>query len=92
LRWQRPDQPNGFYGIKDNIIMRTAANPKHHKVTYFPDAPFITHLIHTRYEQIEWEKWSQASRHQISEELTNTKLDEFDTTIVMKHSYSSILQ
>jgi len=22
LRWQKPDLPNGFYGLKDNIVMR----------------------------------------------------------------------
>ncbi|XP_006814546.1 uncharacterized protein LOC100368117 [Saccoglossus kowalevskii] len=27
LRWQRPDLPNGFYGLKDNVLMRTSDNP-----------------------------------------------------------------
>jgi hypothetical protein len=27
LRWQRPDEPSGFEGIKDCILMRTARDP-----------------------------------------------------------------
>lgn len=27
LRWQEPRKPNGFYGFKDCILMRTAENP-----------------------------------------------------------------
>ena len=27
LRWQRPDLPNGFYGLKESILMRTEADP-----------------------------------------------------------------
>ncbi|XP_074649271.1 uncharacterized protein LOC141904564 [Tubulanus polymorphus] len=27
LRWQRPDHPYGFYGVKDGILMRTSADP-----------------------------------------------------------------
>ncbi|XP_048585693.1 phytanoyl-CoA dioxygenase-like [Nematostella vectensis] len=27
LRWLRPDKPNGFYGLKDNILMRTSKDP-----------------------------------------------------------------
>jgi ectoine hydroxylase-related dioxygenase (phytanoyl-CoA dioxygenase family) len=29
LRWQRPDEPNGFYGLKDNILMVTSKSPDH---------------------------------------------------------------
>lgn len=29
LRWQRPDAPSGFEGIKDCILMRTARDPQH---------------------------------------------------------------
>ena len=29
LRWQRPGEANGFEGIKDNIVMRSAADPDH---------------------------------------------------------------
>lgn len=29
LRWQRPDEPSGFEGIKDCILMRTARDPNH---------------------------------------------------------------
>jgi len=29
LRWQRPDLPNGFYGLKDSILMRNSKNPNH---------------------------------------------------------------
>ena len=29
LRWQQPDRPNGFYGLKENILMRTAKDPNH---------------------------------------------------------------
>ena len=32
LRWQRPDEPSGFEGIKDCILMRTADDP-----SYRPD-------------------------------------------------------
>lgn len=32
LRWQRPDEPSGFEGIKDCILMRTAKDP-----AYRPD-------------------------------------------------------
>jgi len=28
LRWQRPDEPSGFEGIKDCILMRTARDPR----------------------------------------------------------------
>ena len=27
LRWQAPDMPNGFYGLKECIVMRTAKDP-----------------------------------------------------------------
>lgn len=29
LRWQRPDEPSGFEGIKDCILMRTARDPNY---------------------------------------------------------------
>ena len=29
LRWQRPNQPNGFYGLKECVLMRTASNPNY---------------------------------------------------------------
>jgi hypothetical protein len=29
LRWLRPDEPNGFYGLKPSLLMRTAQNPAH---------------------------------------------------------------
>ncbi|XP_038072101.1 uncharacterized protein LOC119740762 [Patiria miniata] len=29
LRWQRPDKPNGFYGIKESVLMRTPKDPNH---------------------------------------------------------------
>ncbi|XP_078484605.1 uncharacterized protein LOC100178123 [Ciona intestinalis] len=29
LRWQRPDKPNGFYGIKDCVVMRKKDDPKY---------------------------------------------------------------
>ena len=29
LRWQRPDKPNGFYGLKESVLMRTAKDPKY---------------------------------------------------------------
>ena len=28
LRWQKPTLPNGFYNMKDCVLMRTATNPK----------------------------------------------------------------
>lgn len=28
LRWQHPDADNGFYGLKENVLMRTAADPE----------------------------------------------------------------
>ena len=27
LRWQRPDEPAGFWGLKDALLMRTAKDP-----------------------------------------------------------------
>ena len=27
LRWQVPDKPNGFYGLKDSVLMRSEADP-----------------------------------------------------------------
>jgi hypothetical protein len=27
LRWQRPDEPAGFWGLKDAVLMRTAKDP-----------------------------------------------------------------
>jgi hypothetical protein len=27
LRWQRPDRPNGFYGLKDCIVMAKSGDP-----------------------------------------------------------------
>ena len=32
LRWQSPDKDNGFHGIKDCMLMRTAKDPN-----YVPD-------------------------------------------------------
>lgn len=29
LRWQRPDKPNGFYGIKDSVLMRKEGDPNY---------------------------------------------------------------
>ncbi|XP_073241055.1 uncharacterized protein [Porites lutea] len=29
LRWQRPDKPNGFYGLKENILLRTSSDPNY---------------------------------------------------------------
>ncbi|XP_077969132.1 phytanoyl-CoA dioxygenase domain-containing protein 1 homolog isoform X1 [Styela clava] len=29
LRWQRPDLPNGFYGMRENVLMRTDKDPNH---------------------------------------------------------------
>ena len=29
LRWQRPDKPNGFYGLQESVLMRTAKNPNY---------------------------------------------------------------
>lgn len=29
LRWQRPSEPVGFYGLKDGILMRTSKDPNY---------------------------------------------------------------
>ena len=29
LRWQRPDKPNGFYGLQESVLMRTAKDPNY---------------------------------------------------------------
>jgi len=29
LRWQRPDEPHGWFGMKEPILMRTAKDPKY---------------------------------------------------------------
>ena len=29
LRWQHPDESNGFYGLKECVLMRSADNPHH---------------------------------------------------------------
>lgn len=29
LRWQRPSQPVGFYGLKEGILMRTSKDPNY---------------------------------------------------------------
>lgn len=29
LRWQNPDQPAGFYGMKEHLLFRTSKNPDH---------------------------------------------------------------
>jgi len=35
LRWQRPDEPAGFYGMKEPLLMRTAKNPNY-KIDWKP--------------------------------------------------------
>ena len=29
LRWQNPDKPYGFYGLKQGILMRSTKDPNH---------------------------------------------------------------
>ena len=29
LRWQNPNMPNGFYGLKDNVVMRKEGDPSY---------------------------------------------------------------
>ena len=29
LRWQRPDRPNGFHGLKDSVLMHTVKDPNY---------------------------------------------------------------
>ena len=29
LRWQNPKMDNGFYGLKDSVVMRTSDDPNH---------------------------------------------------------------
>jgi len=29
LRWQRPSEPHGYFGLKDPILMRTAKDPNY---------------------------------------------------------------
>ena len=47
LRWQRPNEPNGFYGLKDCITMAKAGDPSF-KVTC-SSMPLLTLLISTAY-------------------------------------------
>jgi len=68
LRWQQPDKANGFYGIKDNILMRTARDS-----SYRPDWDAWNRKNRSVLQE-------QAVRH----ETVGTKAlndDRFDTTI-----------
>ncbi|XP_022094672.1 phytanoyl-CoA dioxygenase-like isoform X2 [Acanthaster planci] len=73
LRWQRPDKPNGFYGIKDSVLMRTSKDPNY--TIDFESFNKVDRHIKAVDSMLGTEKELGVSR--------DTKADdEFDTTIM----------
>ncbi|XP_071493910.1 phytanoyl-CoA dioxygenase domain-containing protein 1 homolog [Diadema antillarum] len=72
LRWQRPDKPNGFYGIKESIPMRVEGDPN-----FKPD--FDTFSKTDR--QLLTKDIFFASKNTEQGATSHEDDDEFDTTI-----------
>nr|XP_054757893.1 uncharacterized protein LOC129264043 [Lytechinus pictus] len=70
LRWQRPDKPNGFYGIKDCVMMRKEDDPNYKPIW----AEYESSDRHT----IAKEVFSQNKNPDL--EIESDDID-FDTTI-----------
>ncbi len=70
LRWQRPDKPNGFYSIKDSVLMRSSKDPNH--VVDFESFDKVDRHIKA--------KDSTLNIQEVDDDKTTD--DEFDTTIM----------
>jgi len=72
LRWQRPDKPNGFYGLKESIILRTSKDPTY-AVDWAEFASRDRHKLQQSHEDVQ----SKLDK----EEIALDQDPEFDTTI-----------
>lgn len=72
LRWQRPDKPNGFYGLKDNILLRTSKDSTY-AVDWAEFASRDRHILQKAHEHVQ----SKLDKGEIALEQD----PEFDTTI-----------
>lgn len=68
LRWQNPKLPNGFYNLKDSVLMRTEDNPN---MTVDWD----------KFEGIDRHELQKKSVEDMKDTIPNAEDDDFDTTI-----------
>ncbi|CAF1310839.1 unnamed protein product [Adineta steineri] len=73
LRWQKPNEPNGFYGLKDNILM-TKNDDKNFK----PDWNEWSKINRTKLEEA---SVRESIKNEIKELKERQENDPFDTSI-----------
>ncbi|CAF0803587.1 unnamed protein product [Adineta steineri] len=73
LRWQNPNEPNGFYGLKDNILM-TKSDDKNFK----PDWNEWSKINRTKLEEA---SVRESIKNEIKELKERQENDPFDTSI-----------
>ncbi|XP_068681653.1 uncharacterized protein [Montipora foliosa] len=71
LRWQKPDKPNGFYGLKDSVLLRSSKDPN-----YTVDWEKFAALDRTNLQDADVKSKADKGEIILAEAL------EFDTTIV----------
>lgn len=75
LRWQRPDKPNGFYGLKENILLRTSKDPN-----YTVDWTEFASCDRTELQRGHQDVKTKFEKEEIK--LKPEEDPEFDTTII----------
>ncbi|KAJ7374243.1 hypothetical protein OS493_007322 [Desmophyllum pertusum] len=73
LRWQNPDKPNGFYGLKENILLRTSTDPN-----YTVDWAEFASRDRAKLQKAHVDVQAKLEK----EDIKLDKDPEFDTTIV----------
>ncbi|CAF1078287.1 unnamed protein product [Rotaria sordida] len=73
LRWQKPNEPNGFYGLKDNILMVRGDDEN-----FKPDLDKWSKISRTKLQEAVVQK---SIQNEIPELKERQKDDPFDTTI-----------
>ncbi|CAF1179707.1 unnamed protein product [Didymodactylos carnosus] len=73
LRWQKPNEPNGFYGLKENIVMAKGSD-----LNYKPDWNEWSKINRSKLQEAAVQ---QHIKDQIPELKNKVESDPFDTTI-----------
>jgi len=76
LRWQNPKLANGFYGLKDNILMRTASDPH-----YVPDWERWNKKNRSVLQEEATNQETKKTISEIKKKEGRKESDPFDTTI-----------
>ncbi|KAK3604051.1 hypothetical protein CHS0354_023265, partial [Potamilus streckersoni] len=70
LRWQSPERPWGFYGLKPGTIMRSAKNP-------------VIKVDWAVYDEVD--RYHAQKKYELQRKGKDEELDEFDTSLTGPH-------